>query len=42
MTVMAHNAAALVRAGQQQLSERAKTLRQKLRLRNLKAKKINA
>lgn len=42
MVVMAHNGAALVRVGQQQLSERAKTLRQKLRLRNLKAKKINA
>jgi hypothetical protein len=42
MTVMAHNAAALVRVGQQQLSERAKTPRQKLRLRNPKAKKINA
>lgn len=42
MTVMAHNGAALVRVDQQQLSERAKTLRQKLRLRNPKTKKINA
>lgn len=42
MTVMAHNGAALVRVRQQQLSERAKTLRQKLRLKNPKAKKINA
>ncbi len=41
MTVMAHNGAALVRVSQQQLSDRAKTLRQKLRLRSLKVKKIN-
>jgi hypothetical protein len=41
MTVMAHNGAALVRVGQQQLSERSKTLRQKLRLKNPKIKKIN-
>jgi hypothetical protein len=41
MTVMAHNGAALARVGQQQLSERAKTLRQKLRLRTPKDKKIS-
>jgi hypothetical protein len=41
MTVMAHNGAALVRVGQQQLSERSKSLRQKLRLRNPKGNKIN-
>ncbi len=42
MTVMAHNSAALVRVSQHQLSERAKTLRQKLRLRHPKTKKINS
>ena len=41
MTVMAHNGAALVRVSQQQLSDRAKTFRQKLRLRTPKVKKIN-
>jgi hypothetical protein len=41
MTVMAHNGAALVRVSYQQLSDRAKTFRQKLRLRNPKANKIN-
>lgn len=41
MTVMAHNGAALVRVSHQQLSDRAQTFRQKLRLRNPKAKKIN-
>ena len=41
MTVMAHHGAALVRLSQGQLSDRAQTFRQKLRLRNPKAKKIN-
>jgi len=41
MTVMAHNGAVLVRVNHQPLSDRARTFRQKLRLRNLKAKKIN-
>lgn len=41
MTVMAHNSAALVRVSHQQLSDRANTFRQKLRLRNPKANKIN-
>jgi len=40
MTVMAHNGAALARLSQQPLSERAQTLRQKLRLKNPKANKI--
>jgi len=40
MTVMAHNGAALARVSHQQLSDRAKTFRQKLRLRNPKAHKI--
>jgi len=42
MTVMAHNGAALVRVSYQPLSERAKTFRQKLRLRSPKAKKFNS
>lgn len=42
MTVMAHNGAALVRVSYQPLSDRAKTFRQKLRLRNPKAKKFNS
>lgn len=41
MTVMAHNGAALVRVSHQPLSDRVHTFRQKLRLRNPKAKKIN-
>jgi hypothetical protein len=41
MTVMAHNGAALVRVSHQPLSNRAQTFRQKLRLRNPKANKIN-
>ncbi len=41
MTVIAHNGAARVRVSQQPLSDRAQTLRRKLRLRNPKAKKIN-
>jgi hypothetical protein len=41
MTVMAHNGAALVRVSHQPLSDRAQTFRQKLRLRNPNAKKIN-
>lgn len=41
MTVMAHNGAALVRVSHQPLSDRVKTLRRKLRLRNPKSKKIN-
>lgn len=41
MAVMAHNGAALVRVSEQRLSERAKTLRQKLRLRLPKTNKIN-
>lgn len=41
MTVMAHNGAALVRVTHQPLSDRAQTFRQKLRLRNPKANKIN-
>jgi hypothetical protein len=40
MTVMAHNGAALSRLSQQQLSDRAKTFRRKLRLRNPNPKKI--
>jgi hypothetical protein len=41
MAVMAHNGAALVRVSHQPLSDRAKTFRQKLRLRNPKIKKFN-
>lgn len=41
MTVMAHNGAALVRVSHQPLSDRAKTLRQKLRLMNLNTGKFN-
>ena len=41
MTVMAHNGAALVRVSHQPLSDRAQKFRQKLRLKNPKAKKIN-
>ena len=41
MTAMAHNGAAMVRIDEQRLSERAQTLRRKLRLRKPKVNKIN-
>ena len=41
MTVMAHNSAALVRVSEHRLSERAKTLRQKLHLEHSKGHEIN-